>query len=75
MLPVYNPLVIDRLLQVYLQERVEAESFIETVRRVGHEPFKKHVFATELTVEEEPVADKHAVVPAKYEVPFYSPRF
>ena len=69
------PEVIDRLLQVYLQERVEAESFIETVRRIGHEPFKKHVFATELVVEEEVVADKHAVVPAQYEVPFYSPRF
>ena len=69
------PEVIDRLLQVYLQERVEAESFIETVRRIGHEPFKKHVFATELVVEEEAVADKHAVVPAQYEVPFYSPRF
>ncbi len=69
------PEVIDRLLQVYLQERVEAESFIDTVRRVGYEPFKKHVFATEFTVEDEPVADKHAVEPAQYEVPFYSPRF
>lgn len=69
------PEVIERLLQVYLQERVEAESFIETVRRIGHEPFKKHVFATELAVEEEAVADKHAIVPAQYEVPFYSPRF
>ena len=61
--------------EAYLSKPISVGKFIETVRRVGHEPFKKHVFATELTVEEEPVADKHAVVPAKYEVPFYSPRF
>ena len=69
------PEVIDRLLQVYLRERLEAESFIDTVRRIGHVPFKEHVYATDFTVAEEEIADKHVVVPAQYSVPYYSPRF
>ncbi|MBP6367682.1 MAG: nitrite/sulfite reductase, partial [Nitrosomonas sp.] len=51
------PEVIDRILQVYLRERVEAESFIDTVRRIGHAPFKEHVYATDFDVEEEEVID------------------
>jgi len=69
------PEVIDRLLQVYLRERLEAESFIDTVRRIGHVPFKEHVYATDFVVEEEEIVDKHVVVPAQYSVPYYSPRF
>ncbi len=69
------PEVIDRILQVYLRERIEAERFIETVRRIGHAPFKEHVYATELAAEEEEIAGKHAVAPAQYAVPYYSPRF
>jgi len=69
------PEVIDRLLQVYLRERLEAESFIETVRRIGHTPFKEYVYATDLDVPEEETVDKHVVMPAQYSVPFYSPRF
>ncbi len=69
------PEVINRLLQVYLRERIEAESFIETVRRIGHAPFKDHVYATDLEVEEEETASKHDVIPARYSIPYYSPRF
>lgn len=69
------PAVIDRLLQVYLRERIEAESFIETLRRIGHTPFKEYVYATDLDVQEEEIAGKHVVIPAQYSVPFYSPRF
>ena len=69
------PEVIDRLLQVYLRERIEAERFIDTVRRIGHAPFKEYVYATDFAVEEEGIADKHGVVPAQYSVPYYSPRF
>ncbi len=69
------PVVIDRLLQVYLRERIEVERFIDTVRRIGHTPFKEHVYATELAVEEEELVSKHAVAPAQYAVPYYSPRF
>lgn len=69
------PQIIDRILQVYLRERVEAERFIDTVRRIGHVPFKEHVYASDLVAEEEEIAGKHVVVPAQYSVPYYSPRF
>lgn len=68
------PEVIERLIQVYLRERNDGERFIDTVRRIGHAPFKDHVYATEFIAQEE-VIDSHAVVPAHYDVPYYSPRF
>lgn len=66
--------MIDRLLQVYLRNRIETERFIDTVRRIGLAPFKDYVYATELT-EEEAVDDKHEVMSAQYDIPYYSPRF
>ncbi len=69
------PEVIDRLLQVYLRERTEAERFIDTVRRIGHAPFKEHVYASDFVVAEEETAGKHEVAPAQYAIPYYSPRF
>ena len=68
------PEVINRLLQVYLGERTEAERFIDTVRRIGHVPFKDYVYAADFVADDDD-ADKHAVVPAQYSVPYYSPRF
>jgi len=69
------PEVINRLLEVYLRERFEAESFINTVRRIGHAPFKEHVYATGFEEEQKDVDDKQVVIPAQYAVPYYSPRF
>jgi sulfite reductase (NADPH) hemoprotein beta-component len=70
------PEAIDRILQVYLRERVdEGERFIDTVRRIGHTPFKDHVYATDFTEESVKLDDKSAVVAAQYAVPFFSPRF
>ena len=46
------PTVIERLLQVYVRERIENEPFIETVQRLGIAPFKEHVYAT-------PIKSKH----------------
>lgn len=69
------PEAIDRLLQVYLRERIEAERFIDTVRRIGLKPFKEHVYATDFEVEVEETLGKKEVVPAQYTTPFYSPRF
>ena len=46
------PTVIERLLQVYVRDRMENEPFIETVQRVGVAPFKEHVYAT-------PIKTKH----------------
>jgi sulfite reductase (NADPH) hemoprotein beta-component len=36
---------IARLLSVYVDERQEAERFLETVRRLGVKPFKERVYA------------------------------
>jgi sulfite reductase (NADPH) hemoprotein beta-component len=40
------PEVIARLLEVYVRDRHEDELFIDTVDRLGIEPFKTHVYAT-----------------------------
>ena len=40
------PEVIDRLLQVYVRERVEDERFVDTAQRLGIAPFKEYVYAT-----------------------------
>jgi sulfite reductase (NADPH) hemoprotein beta-component len=41
------PEVIERLIEVYLARREsEAERFIDTVRRIGIEPFKDYVYGT-----------------------------
>jgi sulfite reductase (NADPH) hemoprotein beta-component len=45
------PIVIDRLLQVYLEQRLEDERFIETVQRLGIAPFKEHVYATPIKLD------------------------
>ncbi|MRX11040.1 nitrite/sulfite reductase [Pseudoduganella sp. FT25W] len=45
------PEVIDRLLQVYLRDRFEDESFAACVQRIGVAPFKEFVYAT-------PIAEK-----------------
>jgi sulfite reductase (NADPH) hemoprotein beta-component len=44
------PEVIDRLLQVYVRERIEDERFIDTVRRTGVAPFKEQVYATPIKI-------------------------
>jgi sulfite reductase (NADPH) hemoprotein beta-component len=41
------PGVVQRLIEVYLRERTDEERFIDTVRRIGLEPFKSHVYAKE----------------------------
>lgn len=70
------PEAIDRILQVYLRERIdEGERFIDTVRRIGHAPFKDHVYATDFAEEPVKFDDKNAVIAAQYVVPFFSPRF
>ncbi|MDO8305171.1 nitrite/sulfite reductase [Herminiimonas sp.] len=40
------PTVIERVLQVYVRDRIEDERFIDTARRIGVTPFKEHVYAT-----------------------------
>ena len=40
------PEVVGRILEVYVRDRFEDERFIDTVRRLGIDPFKAHVYAT-----------------------------
>ena len=40
------PVVIERLLDVYVRDRIEDERFIDTVRRIGVTPFKDYVYAS-----------------------------
>ncbi len=39
------PRVIQKLIEVYVQERTPEERFIDTARRLGIAPFKSHVYA------------------------------
>jgi len=43
------PEVIERLIKVYLAQRFEDEKFIETVQRIGINPFKEFVYATPIS--------------------------
>jgi sulfite reductase (NADPH) hemoprotein beta-component len=71
------PEVIARLLQVYVRERFEDERFIDTVRRMGIDPFKQYVYATEVEEDEKLAAAEYALITAgtPYDTPYYSPRF
>ncbi|HEY8099622.1 MAG TPA: nitrite/sulfite reductase [Burkholderiaceae bacterium] len=40
------PGVVERLLEVYVRDRIEDERFIDTVRRIGVTPFKDYVYAS-----------------------------
>jgi sulfite reductase (NADPH) hemoprotein beta-component len=44
------PTVIERILEVYVRDRIEDERFIDTVQRIGVTPFKEHVYATPIKV-------------------------
>ena len=39
------PVAFGKIMQVYLEKRLDGERFIETLRRVGVEPFKERVYA------------------------------
>jgi sulfite reductase (NADPH) hemoprotein beta-component len=39
------PDVVEKLVAVYLQQRADEETFIDTYRRIGMEPFKEQVYA------------------------------
>jgi len=44
------PSVIQKLIDVYVRERTPEERFIDTVRRLGMEPFKTHLYAEKIEV-------------------------
>ncbi|MFZ5503174.1 MAG: nitrite/sulfite reductase [Pseudomonadota bacterium] len=71
------PEVIGRLLHVYVRERDEGERFIDTVRRIGHEPFKEFVYATDVPEDENLLTPDYDLLKKgmSYDTPYYSPRF
>ncbi|MES2104311.1 MAG: nitrite/sulfite reductase [Pseudomonadota bacterium] len=46
------PEVIDRIIQVYIRDRIEDERFIDTARRLGIAPFKEYVYASPIKTTE-----------------------
>jgi len=54
------PEVIGRLLETYVQCRIEGERFIDTVGRLGIAPFKEHLYATPIPVGEPAKEDQYA---------------
>lgn len=71
------PEVISRLLQVYVDKRDEGERFIDTLRRVGADPFKEFVYATPVPEDEKLLMPDYDLIGqgTPYDTPFYSPRF
>ncbi len=71
------PEVIARLLRVYVRERFEDERFIDTVRRIGQDPFKEFVYATPVEEDAKLASAEYALIAAgtPYDTPYYSPRF
>jgi len=71
------PEVVARLLQVYVRERFADERFIDTVRRIGIEPFVEHVYATPVPEEQSLLLPDYDLIQhgTPYDVPYYSPRF
>ena len=71
------PEVVARLLQVYVRERFDGERFIDTLQRIGHEPFKAFVYAEPVAEDAQLLLPDYAAlqVAVPYELPYYSPRF
>ncbi len=71
------PQVLERLLQVYVHERDEGERFIDTLRRVGSEPFKEFVYASVVPEDKALLLPDYEAlkVGTPYELPYFSPRF
>jgi sulfite reductase (NADPH) hemoprotein beta-component len=73
-----TPEVIASLLVLYVRERYEGERFVDTVHRLGVQPFKEHVYKTATAVSlglaDEAAAHAESLV-ASYDDPYFSPRF
>jgi len=69
-----TPEVIDRLLEVYVRERFADERFIDTVRRIGHIPFKDHVYAAPVTDDEALAGEEYRLLAAgaSQDTPLYA---
>jgi sulfite reductase (NADPH) hemoprotein beta-component len=54
------PEVVQRLLDVYVRERVEGERFVDVAQRLGIAPFKEHLYATPIVAEQAVGEEHHA---------------
>ena len=39
------PDVLERILNIYVDQRIEGETFLDTHRRIGTAPFKEYIYA------------------------------
>jgi sulfite reductase (NADPH) hemoprotein beta-component len=62
------PLVIEALVNVYVEQRSASERFIDTVARIGLEPFKQRAYAGREKHRVARSADDTAAIPAQAEV-------
>lgn len=71
------PTVIERLLHVYVRNRFDDERFIDTVRRIGLDPFVEYVYGTPIAQDEHLLLPDYALLSqgTPYATPYYSPRF
>lgn len=71
------PTVIARLLHVYVSERFDGERFIDTLQRIGHEPFKTFVYAEPIVEDAKLLLPDYEAlaVGVPYELAFFSKRF
>ncbi|HCI15113.1 MAG TPA: sulfite reductase [Gallionellaceae bacterium] len=73
-----TPEVLASLLSLYVRERHEGERFVDTVHRLGVQPFKEHVYKTATAVSlglaDEAASHAESLV-ACYDDPYFSPRF
>ena len=73
-----TPEVLASLLGLYVRERHEGERFVDTVHRLGVQPFKEHVYKTATAVSlglADEAAEHAEAVVASYDDPYFSPRF
>ena len=69
-----TPEVVARLLQVYVRERFADERFIDTVRRIGHDPFKDYIYAAPVREDEALVGEEYSLLAAgaSHDKPLYA---
>ncbi len=73
-----TPEVIAGLLDLYVRERHDGERFVDTVHRLGEQPFKEHVYKTATAVKlglAEAAGEHDEALAASYDDPYFSPRF
>ncbi len=69
------PEVIASLLKVYVRERIEGERFIDTLQRLGIQPFKEYVYRTDTAIAMGLADDAAECVPVQQGTPYNNPHY